>query len=162
MLRLYRLLMRFTGILTISSPGMAAIPFILSVQQASAAAAQWRSQDYAAAIAHTERLVLIAEKDTRILGFVVAYIAIPEWELENIAVAPDARRCGVGRALMTALLERARQDGAREIRQEIRESNMAAQKLGLSVGFVQEGRRPRYYRDPVEDALLFKHLLNLR
>jgi ribosomal protein S18 acetylase RimI-like enzyme len=57
------------------------------------------------------------------------------------------------------LIDRAREAGATEIRQEIRVSNTAAQKLGLSVGFIQQGRRPDYYRDPVEDALLFKHLL---
>jgi ribosomal protein S18 acetylase RimI-like enzyme len=143
----------------ISPATAAAIPFILSIQHACASAAQWKHEDYATAIAQPDRLVLIAEKDSKIFGFVVAYTGIPEWELENIAVAPDVRRCGVGHALITALIERARQGGATEIRQEIRESSTAAQKLGLSAGFIQEGRRPDYYRDPVEDALLFKHLL---
>ena len=98
---------------------------------------------------------------SEILGFLVASVAIKEWELENIAVTPQAQRGGIGRALMMALIDRARQANATEIRQEIRASNTAAQKLGLSVGFIQEGRRRNYYRDPVEDALLFKHLLGL-
>jgi len=136
-----------------------AIPFILSVQRACPAASQWKPTDYTAAIAQPDRLVLIAEKDSKILGFAVVYTGIPEWELENVAVAPDSRRSGIGRALMAALINLARKAGATEIRQEIRISNTAAQKLGLSVGFIQEGRRPDYYRDRVEDALLFKHLL---
>lgn len=94
-----------------------------------------------------------------VVGFLVASTAISEWELENIAVAPESRKQGIGRALLGSLIVRARESGAKEIRQEIRASNSAAQKLGLSVGFIQEGRRPSYYRDPVEDALLFKYLL---
>lgn len=160
MLRLYRFLNSET--LRIRPANTAALPLILSIEQASPAASHWKHADYAAAISQPERLVLIAEEPSRIVGFIVAYVAIPEWELENIAVAPGARRRGIGRALIAALIDRARETGATEIRQEIRASNTAAQKLGLSVGFIQEGRRPDYYRDPVEDALLFKHLLDRR
>ena len=137
----------------------AAIPFILSIQFASHDASQWKPADYDAVVSNTDRLGLIAEQDSKIVGFLVAFVAIPEWELENIAVAPDARRSGVGRALMNSLIAQAREAGAAEIRQEIRASNLAAQQLGLSVGFIQQGRRPDYYHNPVEDALLFKHLL---
>lgn len=145
--------------LRITEANTAAIPFILSIQSGSPAASHWKHADYDAALAEPHRLVLIAEKDSRILGFLVAYTGIPEWELENIAVAAELRRNGIGRALIIALIDRAREAHAAEIRQEIRASNMSAQKLGLSVGFIQEGRRRNYYRDPVEDALLLKHLL---
>lgn len=143
----------------ISSANTSAIPFILSIQRASPYASQWSYEDYAAAISQADRLVLIAAQDFMVVGFLVASTAISEWELENIAVAPESRKQGIGRALLGSLIVRARESGAKEIRQEIRASNSAAQKLGLSVGFIQEGRRPSYYRDPVEDALLFKYLL---
>jgi len=136
------------------------IPTIVSIEAAAPGAAHWPKSHYGRALTDAGRLVLVAEQaEFEVLGFLVAYISIPEWELENIAVSPEARRRGVGRALMTALVERALQAGATEIRQEVRASNTAAQKLGLSVGFIPEGRRPDYYRDPTEDALLFKHLL---
>ena len=145
--------------LKITSANASAIPSILSIQHASPSASQWSYEYYATAISKPDHLVLTAEQDSKILGFMVASNAIPEWELQNIAVAPDSRKRGIGRALLTSLINRARESGAKEIRQEIRASNQAAQKLGLSVGFVQDGRRPNYYRNPVEDALLFKHLL---
>jgi len=135
---------------------------IVAIQGVSPNAAHWPESYYGNALNDPGRLLLVAEQgQSEILGFLVASVAIKEWELENIAVTPQAQRGGIGRALMMALIDRARQANATEIRQEIRASNKAAQKLGLSVGFIQEGRRRNYYRDPVEDALLFKHLLGL-
>ena len=133
---------------------------IVAIQHASPNAAHWPQSYYGKALNDQGRLVLVAEQgQSEVLGFLVASVAIKEWDLENIAVTPQAQRRGIGRALMMVLIDRARQALATEIRQEIRASNKAAQKLGLSVGFIQDGRRPNYYRDPVEDALLFKHLL---
>lgn len=133
---------------------------ILDIECASPTAAHWLRAEYEKAIAQSERLVLVATGTARLLGFLVAAIATEEWELENIAVAHTARRRGVGRALMKALIVHARTAKAIEIRQEIRASNSVAQQLGHSVGFQQEGRRTDYYRSPTEDALLFKYLVS--
>ena len=132
---------------------------LLEIERDSPTAAHWQELDYRKAISQSERLVLVAARDSRVLGFLVASVATEEWELENIAVAAPARRRGVGRGLMQALIVRARRAKAVEIRQEIRASNAIAQQLGQSVGFVEEGRRRKYYRDPAEDALLFKYLV---
>jgi [ribosomal protein S18]-alanine N-acetyltransferase len=133
---------------------------VLAIQRDSSSAAHWKDSNYAKALKEPERLFLVAveEVDNRVIGFVVASTVTEEWELENIAVSPAARRQGVGRALMNALIQQAEHRGALEIRQEVRASNTAAQKLGRSAGFVPEGRRKGYYRNPVEDALLFKYL----
>ena len=132
---------------------------LLEIERDSLSAAHWQEVDYGHAIAQPERLVLVAEAGSQLLGFLVASTAAREWELENIAVAPAARQRGIGRALMQALVASARQAKASEIRQEIRASNKIAQRFGQSVGFVHEGRRRDYYRDPTEDALLFKYLI---
>ena len=133
---------------------------IIAIQNESATAAQWPESHYGKALNEPGRLILLAEQGrSQILGFLVASTSIKEWELENIAVSPKALRSGIGRALMNVLIARAREAGATEIRQEIRASNLAAQQLGLSVGFIQQGWRAGYYNNPVEDALLFKHLL---
>jgi ribosomal-protein-alanine N-acetyltransferase len=132
---------------------------ILEVERACTTAGHWAESDYQAAIQQPNRLTLVAEQAGKVLGFLVASIATEEWELENIAVDPAAQRSGIGRALLAALINHARQRNASEIRQEIRQSNFAAQRLGQSVGFVQQGRRKNYYHDPPEDALLFKYLV---
>jgi ribosomal-protein-alanine acetyltransferase len=135
------------------------IAAILRIDRDSPTAAHWPESVYQEALGQCSRMVLVAEGQEGTLGFLVASTAAVEWELENIAVMSSARRRGVGRALLNALIDHARGAGASEIRQEIRASNLAAQLLGQSVGFVREGRRKSYYRNPEEDALLFNYLL---
>jgi [ribosomal protein S18]-alanine N-acetyltransferase len=135
------------------------IDAVLRIEQRSPEAAHWPLETYTHAMAQEARLVLIAEDGDRIEGFLVASIATEEWELENIAVTRERRRQGVGRALMAELISQAKQAHALEIRQEIRASNLAAQILGRSMGFEPGGRRPAYYSNPTEEALLFKYLL---
>jgi ribosomal-protein-alanine N-acetyltransferase len=132
------------------------IPAILAIEHAAAPAAHWTETEYKNAVSSADRKIRVACMDRELRGFLVAMTAIAEWELENIAVAADARRSGIGRVLMQALIAEARAGGASEIRQEIRASNIAAQSLALRSGFEQVGTRPNYYSNPVEDALLFR------
>lgn len=135
------------------------LPAIVEIEQHAPTAAHWHIGDYEKAIQDSGHLVLVAYRDEQVLGFLVASIATQEWELENIAVALNMRRRGIGLDLINALIVQARTAGALEIRQEIRVSNLPAQKLGQAAGFVREGRRRGYYRNPEEDALLFKYLV---
>jgi len=135
------------------------VPAILAIEQQSPTAAHWSSSHYHSALADPTRLVLVAEHGSQLVGFLVASMATLEWELENIAVTPLERRRGIASKLMNRLIARAQKDGASEIRQEIRVSNLAAQRLGQATGFQQQGRRNGYYREPAEDALLFKYLV---
>lgn len=132
---------------------------IMHIERSSHMAAHWTEAEYARAIAQSDHLVLVSEESEQISGFLVASTAALEWELENVAVSLSSRRRGVGRSLLQALISRAREAGATEIRQEIRASNVAAQRLGQSVGFMERGRRKDYYRNPDEDALLFNYLV---
>jgi ribosomal-protein-alanine acetyltransferase len=133
---------------------------ILQIDRDSPTAAHWPESSYRQAIEQAGRLVLVAEESNEVLGFLVASTATAEWELENIAVSSSAQRQGVGGSLMSTLIQRAKEAGAGEIWQEIRASNLAAQRMGQAVGFVQQGRRKSYYRNPDEDALLFNYLLS--
>ena len=132
---------------------------VLAIEQASQTAAHWPRAKYETAIGHNQTLFLIAERGGEVVGFILASTAIQEWELENVAVLPSVRRQRIGLALLNAIISAAERAVATEIRQEIRASNLAAQRLGQHAGFIQEGRRPGYYRDPQEDALLFKYLV---
>jgi ribosomal-protein-alanine acetyltransferase len=132
---------------------------VLAIEQASPTAAHWSRAQYESAISNQESLFLVAELGHSVVGFLMASTAVREWELENIAVLPSGRRQGIGAALMQALMSAGEKARATEIRQEIRRSNLAAQRLGQHAGFVQDGHRPGYYSDPQEDALLFKYLV---
>jgi ribosomal-protein-alanine N-acetyltransferase len=75
-------------------------------------------------------------------------------QLDSMAVRPDARRRGIGAALLRALLAWAAHNGARHFSLEVRASNAPAIALYQRFGLQPEGRRPRYYAHPQEDALL--------
>jgi ribosomal-protein-alanine N-acetyltransferase len=89
-----------------------------------------------------------------VVAVAVIWLIVDEAHLATIAVHPDLRGMGIGRALMQALLEQSAQDGAHSALLEVRAGNVAAQKLYESFGFTVVGRRPHYYRDNQEDALL--------
>jgi ribosomal-protein-alanine N-acetyltransferase len=105
--------------------------------------------------AEPTRIALVAEDAAgAIAGFAVAMMVGPQAELETIAVAAEGQRRGVGRLLFAALVEKLKQERAEEIFLEVRASNGPALGFYRSLGFRETGRRPRYYADPVEDALL--------
>jgi len=89
-----------------------------------------------------------------VFGFTVASLLPPKAELETIAVAAASQRCGLGRQLFHALAGKLEAVGAHEILLEVRASNRAALAFYGSLGFAETGLRPRYYADPVEDAVL--------
>ena len=89
-----------------------------------------------------------------LLGYVVALVVGPEAEIADLAVAPEARRLGIGRALLDRVLAELGEAGARSVYLEVRESNEAARTLYERHGFGSVGRRRGYYRHPVEDALV--------
>ena len=102
----------------------------------------------------------MAEIDGQIAGFIVARAVGPEWEIENVAVAPDFRRRGIARQLVATVIAQARQGNVGAIYLEVRESNAAARGFYSSFGFVESTRRPAYYRDPPEAAVIYRLALN--
>ena len=95
----------------------------------------------------------------RLLGYVVAWIVVDEAEIANLAVAEGMRRSGIGTRLLDHALEAAARRKARVVFLEVRESNSAAQALYVSRQFAVAGRRAKYYRKPVEDALVLRREL---
>ena len=140
----------------------------MSLERQCATAAHWTEAQYRQAFqgAGMERLVLVADASEPVasgsdagdgvLGFLVARHLAPEWELENIVVAPTVRRKGLGKRLLDALLAAARETNSTTVFLEVRESNAAARSLYEKAGFEQTGRRKTYYTNPPEDAILYR------
>lgn len=78
----------------------------------------------------------------------------------NVAVSPDFRRCGVASALVAAQMEYAKAADLSEISLEVRSSNAAARGLYEKLGFVWLGTRPRFYREPEENAEIYSFYLD--
>jgi ribosomal-protein-alanine N-acetyltransferase len=87
-----------------------------------------------------------------LLGYLICARYDTVWHLMNIAVDPTHRRRGVGWAMLTGMIERAGPEQPYTL--EVRESNVAAIRLYERLHFRTAGRRPRYYRDNGEDALI--------
>lgn len=129
----------------------------------------WSLQSFGDLLANPRVLFAVAERDERggrggglggVVGYVVAWFVVDEAEVANVAVAPEARGQGVGARLLDEALAVARRHGAASVYLEVRDSNVAARALYASRGFVQIGRRRRYYRRPVEDALVLRRELD--
>jgi ribosomal-protein-alanine N-acetyltransferase len=91
-----------------------------------------------------------------VVGYVVAWFAAGEGEIANVAVAPSARRRGIGGILLDAVIAGASERGAEALYLDVRESNVRARSLYDARGFVEVGRRRRYYRRPAEDAIVLR------
>ncbi len=126
-------------------------------------APQWGAGAYRAALdpeGAPRRIALVAEfPGSGILGFLMASLLPPEAELETIAVVGEGQRRGVARRLWGAMAAELRAAGVTEVHLEVRASNEAALGFYRAEGFVEAGRRPRYYADPEEDAILLRKRL---
>ena len=96
-------------------------------------------------------------------GMILVRTAAGEAEVLTVAVVPEARGRGLGRRLVEAGLDAARQAGADLIFLEVAEDNAPARRLYAACGFSETGRRPGYYHRPGEpavDALVMSRALN--
>ncbi|MFN2115594.1 MAG: ribosomal protein S18-alanine N-acetyltransferase [Anaerolineae bacterium] len=89
-----------------------------------------------------------------VVGYACLWLQVDVAHVIMITVLPEWRRHGVGRALLSRLVEEAARLGAVEVTLEVRETNGAARRLYSDHGFEEVGRRPRYYPDTGEDAIL--------
>ena len=99
------------------------------------------------------------DDEGRVLGYVGMMYVLDEGYISNVAVAPEARRQGIGRDLIKELMARAAALDLAFVTLEARGSNAAAIALYEKQGFVPVGKRKNYYDFPREDAILMTHFL---
>ncbi len=98
-------------------------------------------------------------KDKEIIGYIGISIAADEGYILNVAVFPERRNSGVGKSLVTFLINKYKED-LRFLTLEVRPSNKPAVNLYKSLGFEKAGERPSYYSNPTENALLLTKYFN--
>ncbi len=128
------------------------MPVLLEIENASFRQPHWTAKDF------LKFRCVLAEIEGEIAGFLVIReiysgdeTTRPEREILNVAVAPQFRRLGVA----TVLLRNELQSGMVYFL-EVRESNVAAQTLYRQLGFEEIGRRPKYYSNPLETAIVMQ------
>ncbi|HEV7217310.1 MAG: ribosomal protein S18-alanine N-acetyltransferase [Terriglobales bacterium] len=143
------------------------ISAILKIEQQAEAAAHWTEEKYreifenetpgrSAESAAPRRIMMVAEDEAGVQGFGIMRLMRQECEIENLVVAPEMRRRGVGKQLLRTLIDLARKQGVITVFLEVRDGNDAARALYNGVGFRESGRRRAYYHSPREDAILYQ------
>ena len=152
--------------LEIRSAKLPDIEAIFTLERATPTAPHWPNSAYHAIIAaeifSPRRCLLVASVNGQptLLGFAVGVVhPAGDSELESVAVAETLRRRGIGSALCAAVAEWCAKQGAREMLLEVRASSVGAIALYKRLGFDAVGRRPRYYHQPVDDAVVMRRLL---
>ncbi|MBU0743141.1 ribosomal protein S18-alanine N-acetyltransferase [bacterium] len=105
------------------------------------------------------RRPLSALRNGEVVGYLMAWKVADEWHVINLAVATGERRSGIGTLLLEATLAAAVAEGCRTATLEVRVGNEPALAFYARHGFESIERRPQYYRDTGEDALVLIRLL---
>ena len=141
-----------TGAIKLRPGRPADLDEIRTIQECSPEAARWKPEDYLVyqvLVAVDE----VAADDATVAGFLVWREAGPgEAEILNLAVAPGYRRRGIATMLLNTVILQ----GPDVFYLEVRESNRAALEFYAKLGFESVGKRPKYYYDPPEAAVVMK------
>jgi ribosomal-protein-alanine N-acetyltransferase len=116
----------------------------------------WSENSIASELENRLSYWLVALDGDIVTGYVGSQSVLGESDMMNVAVHPDYRRQGIAEALVTHLVQALREKGNHCLTLEVRVSNTPAIALYEKLGFTQVGRRPNYYRNPKEDALILR------
>lgn len=100
------------------------------------------------------RCFVAEAEDEHVIGMVVSWVILDELHIATLAVHPEYRRQGIGELILTKALQDGHEAGTQHALLEVRAGNEAAQNLYRKFGFKAAGRRPKYYKDNGEDAIL--------
>lgn len=131
------------------------IPTVVAIDQDSFSL-PWPESSYRYEVQSNEaaRCFVAEGAGGEVLAMIVSWFIVDELHIATIATRRDHRRMGIGSELLRQALDDARQMGAARAFLEVRASNVDAQVMYRKFGFVVTGRRPGYYRDNAEDAIL--------
>ena len=116
----------------------------------------WSENSIASELKNPLSLWLVAVDGQQLAGYVGSQSVMGEADMMNIAVSSKFRRMGIAQELVERLVTLLREKDVYSLTLEVRASNEPAKALYGKLGFSQVGRRPNYYRNPKEDALILR------
>lgn len=138
------------------------LPAIMDLERRSFPTDAWSDETMGTEVTSAHNVYLVDEEDGRVVGY-GGLRALPggsDADIQTIALDESFRGRGRGRALLRALIAEAVDRGAKELFLEVRADNPVAERLYVSEGFAELGRRPRYYQPDDVDAIVMR--LDLR
>ena len=103
---------------------------------------------------------IVADLEGELIGYIGIWNIMDEGHINNVAVLPKYRRMHIATFLLNTLITATEAAGVKSHTLEVRASNTAAQDLYKKFGFVDSGRRPKYYEDNGEDAIIMWRIGN--
>ena len=116
----------------------------------------WSENSIRSELSNPLSLWVVAEDDGAVVGYVGSQSVLGWADMMNLAVEPAYRRRGVGEILVHELISRLKGNDVTCLALEVRASNDPAIQLYHKLGFIEVGRRPGYYHNPREDALILR------
>lgn len=116
----------------------------------------WSENSVAGELSNPLSCWLVCVENGTVLGYVGAQTVLGETDMMNLAVIPQARRQGIAESLILNLVAELKRQESHCLSLEVRASNAPARALYEKLGFAKVGRRPNYYRNPKEDALILR------
>ena len=95
----------------------------------------------------------------KIAGYIGSHNVLGEVYITNVAVFPEFRRVGVGKALVEFLVDEMKGENAEFVTLEVRKTNFNAISLYEKCGFEKVGERRNFYEKPIEDAILMTNFI---
>lgn len=114
----------------------------------------WSKESFKDELKNNVANYLVGCIDNRVVGYVGAWFILDEAHITNVAVKPEFRRQGIANKLIIEFINLAKINNIESITLEVRASNIAAQTLYKTFGFIEQGIRKRYYADNNEDAII--------
>lgn len=129
------------------------LPFVMELDR-EAFFDPWSRDTWQGELQNKIAVWLVEEMNNQVVGYAGIWVVAVEAQVMRVAVKKELRNRGLGFALTKALVQKAWDAGADAVTLEVRERNVAAQKVYERCGFVSEGVRPNYYEDTHEGAVI--------
>ena len=129
------------------------LPFVMELDR-EAFFDPWSRDTWQGELQNKIAVWLVEELNNQVVGYAGIWVVAVEAQVMRVAVKEELRNQGLGLVLTRALIQKAWDAGAEAVTLEVRESNVAAQKVYERCGFVSEGVRPNYYEDAHEGAVI--------
>jgi ribosomal-protein-alanine N-acetyltransferase len=115
----------------------------------------WNEEAFGAEFTKPYAFFLGVRHQRQVVAVLLYWVVFPEIHILSLGVHPDHRRLGLATLLLQVLMTMGPEMDCEKIDLEVRENNLAGQKLYESMGFDRVGRRKKYYTDTMEDAFLY-------
>ena len=139
--------------MTILPMTMETAGLVAALEQASFST-PWSEKSIREELSNEWAIWYVAMEDDALLGYIGIQYGLDGGDIMTIATKPECRGQGIAKKLIETILDIFKEKDLGYLTLEVRPSNAPALALYEGLGFREVGRRKKYYKDPVEDALL--------